>query len=84
VQRKGSCLLPAAICAAQTLEKQILFLWCAALGVRLGRMAGETDQYANMLPQILEKLVDALRLSASAFSRLLLLVLSVALQQMAG
>jgi hypothetical protein len=54
------------------------------LGVRLGRMAGETDQYANMLPQILEKLVDALRLSASAFSRLLLLVLSVALQQMAG
>ena len=38
-------------------------------------LAGETDQYANMLPQILEKLVDALRLPcASGFSRLLLLV----------
>ena len=49
------------------------------MGVWLGRMAGETDQYANMLPQILEKLVDALRLSVSAFSCLHLLVLSVAL-----
>jgi hypothetical protein len=32
-------------------------------------LAGEVDQYANLLPQILEKIVEALRLPAGSFSK---------------
>ena len=32
-------------------------------------LAGEVDQYANLLPQILEKIVEALRLPAGSCSK---------------